>query len=238
MSSNLETPDYTDNLQLSQDSVASFVSTDSVCSGLSLSQDYPTSDFSVPGDGSKPKKKSGTKKSKKKKTKSSKLSDQDADNEDANNKPKRVKSKSSKNRENNSEKKSRKLTNRPEPEGGNVPVNINMDEYDKVIYGNEPIFSDIEIGNDDETDPVRPNRPQRSSRPGVIAIPCMLGLPSSTMIKFAIIQSELQNILRVSLKRVGFQFRKIKYMHELAWFFLVCNSSSLVVFRIYNLQTD
>ena len=131
------------------------------------------------------KKKSVTKKVKKKK--SDKLED---GTEEGLDKPKK-------------KKKKTKISKRPEPEGGNAsPAIINpMSEFDRVIYSNEPLFSDLDM-SDNET-PDAPERPARTPRPGGIMIPCLqLGMHSNTMIKFAIIGSEIQNLMRVSLIRV------------------------------------
>ena len=113
------------------------------------------------------------------------------------------------------DKKSRTLSRRPEPEGGNSsqPA-FSANEYERIINGNEPLFSDLDVSGDDEAKPPPPPRPHRQSRlraaaaagggGGVggmvgIFIPCtQLGINSNTMIKFAIIGTELQNIFQVS----------------------------------------
>lgn len=159
--------------QLSQDSVASSHSTDL------------TSDLLTPEVSGKKKKKSGTKKVKKK------------DKNDAETGEKVKKSKKDKS------KKSRSSSSvRPEPEGGN-PVNlVPMDEFDRVIYNNDPLFSDIEI-SEEEDQSQKPQRPSRAPRPGGLMFSCLsLGIQSNTMIKYAIIGTEVQNILKVSLRRV------------------------------------
>lgn len=181
--------ELTDNMQLSQDSVSSYqLSQESVHSNLS--QDL-TSELLVceTAEGKeKPKvrkKKSGTKKVKKKKCETG------DENEDGTEKPKK-------------KKKKVKTSTRPEPEGGNAqPSIINpMTEFDRVIYSNEPLFSDLEMSDNENTNDV-PERPIRTPRQGGVMIPCLqLGMHSNTMIKFAIIGSEIQNLLRVSLIRV------------------------------------
>lgn len=95
------------------------------------------------------------------------------------------------------ERRKKKRRVRPEPEGAPLDP-ADMDELDKLINSDEPIFSDY--GTDEETETV--SRPQR--RPGfnIAAFAIGLGLNSNTMIKYAIIGTELQNIVRVSLKMV------------------------------------
>ncbi|KAF6017251.1 Tm1 [Bugula neritina] len=75
-----------------------------------------------------------------------------------------------------------------------------MDEFDKLIYNDEPIFSDY--GTDEDNSHEKGSKPQR--RPGfsIAAFTIGLGLNSNTMIKYTIIGTELQNIIRVSLKMV------------------------------------
>uniref|UniRef100_K1QFV5 Tropomyosin n=1 Tax=Magallana gigas TaxID=29159 RepID=K1QFV5_MAGGI len=159
--------------QLSQDSVASSHSTDL------------TSDLLTPEVSGKKKKKSGTKKVKKKKDK--------GDGETGEKVKKSKKDKSKKSRSSSSV--------RPEPEGGN-PVNlVPMDEFDRVIYNNDPLFSDIDI-SEEEDQSQKPQRPSRAPRPGGLMFSCLsLGIQSNTMIKYAIIGTEVQNILKVSLRR-------------------------------------
>ncbi|XP_048732489.2 tropomyosin isoform X21 [Ostrea edulis] len=177
--------------QLSQESVASTHSTDI------------TSDILTPEISAKKKKKSGTKKVKKKKDKG--LSD--GETAEKVKKGKKDKTKKKKPRSSSSV--------RPEPEGGN-PVNIlPMDEYDRVIYSDDPLFSDMEISEEEE-----PNqKPRRPSRPGGLMFSCLsLGIQSNTMIKYAIIGTEVQNILKVSLRRAeqeiqGFN-RRIQLLEE------------------------
>ena len=184
-------------------SVEGGLSQDSVISGSSchLSQDSTLSSQSLDitsellqTDGSNPKKKkTGVKKSTKKKK--SKTEDCDSGEKV---KRKKDKSKSSK----------KKSSERPEPEGGNTPVTHSLDDFERVIYSNEPLFSDLELSDEDSELTKRPTRPQRSSsRPGGIMFPCislgLMGMQSNTMIKFAIIGTEIQNVLQVSLRRVG-----------------------------------
>ncbi|XP_052101726.1 tropomyosin isoform X9 [Mytilus californianus] len=194
--------DLTDLVQLSQDSVSSYqLSQDS-----NLSQDF-TSELlegeSVNESEKKVrKKKTGIKKVRKKK--GEKVDDETGESAD---KPKK-------------KKKKIKITKRPEPEGGNAPQHTcnPMTEFDRVIYSNEPLFSDVEL-SDNETSNDVPERPTRTPRPGGVMIPCLqLGMHSNTMIKFAIIGSEIQNLLRVSLIRheqeIQSLTRKISMLEE------------------------
>lgn len=196
--------DLTDPIQLSQDSVQSYqLSQDSVHSNLS--QDF-TSELldceNVNEPDKKVKKKNpGTIKKVKKKKKTESL---DEETEDGSERPKK-------------KKKKGKISKRPEPEGGNAQPHIlnPMSEFDRVIYSNEPLFSDLEISDNEH--PEVPDRPVRTPRPGGAMIPCLqLGMHSNTMIKFAIIGSEIQNLLRVSLVRVWLFSIEIKYLHEYA----------------------
>lgn len=95
------------------------------------------------------------------------------------------------------ERRRKKRRPRPDPEGASLDPS-DMDELDKLIYSDEPIFSDY--GTDDESNSSA--TPQR--RPGfsIAAFAIGLGLNSNTMIKYTIISTELQNIIRVSLKMV------------------------------------
>ncbi|XP_055956357.1 tropomyosin alpha-1 chain isoform X11 [Patella vulgata] len=187
-------PDYAENVELSQDSQLS---------APDLSQG---SVDSVPlSDGIKTKKRQGSKKVKKKKSKSKSKDGEKSDK---------------------SESKKSRTSRRPEPEGA-PPSVANMDEYDRIIYSDEPIFSDVDISADEgisvqKERPERPrsSRPQRQSKNGGIFIPVcsQLGLNSNTMIKFAIIGTELQNVVRISLKRLeaeaaGFS-RRITLLEE------------------------
>lgn len=99
------------------------------------------------------------------------------------------------------ERKKKKKRARPEPEGAPLDP-AEMDDLDKILCNNEPLFSDYgsEDENNDRTEVTR----QRSGRPGlsIAAFAIGLGLNSNTMIKYTIIGTELQNIIRVSLKMV------------------------------------
>lgn len=183
--------DLTDMVQLSQDSVCSYqLSQDSVQSNLS--QDF-TSELLEGESVNEPEKKIRKKKTGTKKVKKKKAEQLDDETGEAADKPKK-------------KKKKIKITKRPEPEGGNAPQHScnPMTEFDRVIYSNEPLFSDMEL-SDHETSNDVPERPTRTPRPGGAMIPCLqLGMHSNTMIKFAIIGSEIQNLLRVSLIRVWY----------------------------------
>lgn len=113
-------------------------------------------------------------------------------------------------------RKHRTPSRRPEPEGGNSQApTFSADEYERIINSNEPLFSDLEVSGDEANNnnsSQQPQRPARCSRmagrvaaaagQGMTAgifIPCtQLGINSNTMIKFAIIGTELQNIFQVS----------------------------------------
>ncbi|XP_071169391.1 tropomyosin isoform X9 [Mytilus edulis] len=197
--------DLTDMVQLSQDSVCSYqLSQDSVQSNLS--QDF-TSELLEGESVNEPEKKVRKKKTGTKKVRKKKAEQLDDETGEAADKPKK-------------KKKKIKITKRPEPEGGNAPQHScnPMTEFDRVIYSNEPLFSDMEL-SDHETSNDVPERPTRTPRPGGAMIPCLqLGMHSNTMIKFAIIGSEIQNLLRVSLIRheqeIQSLTRKISMLEE------------------------
>ncbi|XP_076104479.1 uncharacterized protein LOC143073090 isoform X4 [Mytilus galloprovincialis] len=197
--------DLTDMVQLSQDSVCSYqLSQDSVQSNLS--QDF-TSELLEGESVNEPEKKVRKKKTGTKKVRKKKAEQLDDETGEAADKPKK-------------KKKKIKITKRPEPEGGNAPQHScnPMTEFDRVIYSNEPLFSDMEL-SDHETPNDVPERPTRTPRPGGAMIPCLqLGMHSNTMIKFAIIGSEIQNLLRVSLIRheqeIQSLTRKISMLEE------------------------
>jgi hypothetical protein len=108
---------------------------------------------------------------------------------------------------------------RPEPEGGNstLPVLFTPSEFERIINSKEPLFSDVDLSGDDDLPPPPP-RPQRSGSrlraaaaaaagggaDGALAgifIPCtQLGINSNTMIKYAIIGTELQNVSKLSYR--------------------------------------
>ncbi|KAK3593770.1 hypothetical protein CHS0354_014309 [Potamilus streckersoni] len=194
-----------DSLRVSQECLqCSELSQESQCSVASISLDTGNTDENAI-------KKKKVKKTKKKKMKTKKKEGENndiAEKSDKKSSAKKTKVKKSGNKTKTDRTSSSSSTSkhRPEPEGGNS-VNLNhMDEYDRVIYGNEPLFSDLELsgGEGDSVYYLPPPRQQSGrNRPGGIFVPGMLGINSSTMIKFAIIETELKNILRVSLKRVG-----------------------------------
>ena len=177
--------EYAASTELSQESNASSYDL-SQGSGCAYVLEAPT-----PSE-TKTKKKKGTKKSKKKRDKPPK--DRNEDGEETS---KTRTSRSSASRRNSTSR-------RPEPEGGNSPVSFSVEEYDRIIYSDAPLFPDVHITADDliSNEGRRP-RTQRLSRDGVVMIPCaQLGITSNTMIKFAIIGTELHNVVQVALKRV------------------------------------
>lgn len=99
------------------------------------------------------------------------------------------------------ERKKKKKRTRPDPEGAPLDP-AEMDELDKILCSNELLFSDY--GSEEESSEKSDVAPKRSNRSGfsIAAFAIGLGLNSNTMIKYAIISTELQNIIRVSLKMV------------------------------------
>lgn len=104
------------------------------------------------------------------------------------------------------ERKKRKKKVRPDPEGAALDP-AEMDELDKIINNNEPLFSDY--GTDDDREEIGTSQSRTTGRPGfsIAAFAIGLGVNSNTMIKYTIIGTELQNIIRVSLKMV-------RYLHS------------------------
>ena len=96
---------------------------------------------------------------------------------------------------------------RPEPEGGSSHTPSHgpfCDEFDRVIFSNDPIFSDMEFDAKEDaqirTEMERYHK--RSNHPDIFSAAQMVN--TNTMLKFAIIGAELQNISGVSLRRVKF----------------------------------
>lgn len=101
---------------------------------------------------------------------------------------------------------------RPEPEGGlaNVPL---MDEYDRIIYNNDPLFSDIDDNPELEAkvlQDIERHHSQFRLRTGAASVASVSEgifsaaqmVNSNTSLKFAIIQVELKNV-DVSLVKVN-----------------------------------
>ncbi len=104
-------------------------------------------------------------------------------------------------------KRSKSKSRRPDPEGGpNVPPPALMDEFDKVIYNKEPLFSDTEENTvaDDQVLKDMERYHKRVQNPDIFSAALMVN--SNTLLKFAIIGTELQNISNTSLRRVMFLF--------------------------------
>lgn len=105
----------------------------------------------------------------------------------------------------NIKKKSKHSRNRPDPEGGQLKTEF-MDEYEKLIYSHEPLFSDM-----GEDDPEVENRirteaekfHKRNSQADRNIFASALSVHSNTVMKFAIIQTELKNLIEIHLKRVS-----------------------------------
>jgi len=115
-----------------------------------------------------------------------------------------------------------KKSKRPEPEGRSAPFPKIMSEYDKVIFNDDPLFSDLD--DDDDDDPIRMEQikneaeryHKRAHHSDMFAAAQMVN--TNTMLKFAIIGAELQNIIQVSLKRsegeVQALTRRIRLLEE------------------------
>ena len=102
-------------------------------------------------------------------------------------------------------KRSKSQTRRPDPEGGpNISSLVPMDEYDKIIYNAEPLFSDVEENAvlDDQIKRDMERYHKRVQNPDIFSAALMVN--SNTLLKFAIIGTELQNISNTSLRRVMF----------------------------------
>lgn len=97
------------------------------------------------------------------------------------------------------ERRKKKRRPRPDPEGASQEP-YELDELDKLLDKTEPIFSDY--GTESESESETPNRPPRRGGFSIAAFSIGLGLNSNTMIKYTIIGTELQNIIRVSLRMV------------------------------------
>ena len=99
---------------------------------------------------------------------------------------------------------------RPEPEGGysTLPILSShfVTEYEKIIYNNEPLFSDMEEDPvvdaqiRQESDRHHKRAVERCGSDNIFSAAQMLN--TNTTIKFAIIQTELRNIIEVALRRV------------------------------------
>lgn len=103
-------------------------------------------------------------------------------------------------------KRSKSKTRRPDPEGGpNVSSSlVPIDEYDRIIYNKEPLFSDVEENAilDDQIKKDMERYHKRVQNPDIFSAALMVN--SNTLLKFAIIGTELQNISNTSLRRVMF----------------------------------
>lgn len=200
----------TQQLNLSQDSQSLNLSQESTANlEVGVTDGAQKSDCAMDGHDStdKVKKKDGTKKVKKKKVKKSKDKDKDCE-----------KGEKSEKKEKRKSKKSKQSSRRPEPEGGNTTVGNFRDEYDRIIYSNVPMFSDLEMSDEESKKQDRPPPPprrqsrlrqiqmqqqQQQNNSTGIFFPCPnFSINSNTMIKFAIIGTELQNIARTAMRRV------------------------------------
>ena len=161
---------------------------------------------------------------KKKKLKSGKTkSDKEDDTGDKKEKKKKKKSKKQKQKVTDDDNKLTKTKEpkRPDPEGssecsfGRLRPQW-MNEYERIIYTNERLYSDY--GETDEDDEIfkkelerqaaaAKRRSSRTASQTSVAgeiFPFQIGLiNSNTMIKYAIIGAELQNIIQTNLRRVN-----------------------------------
>jgi len=110
-----------------------------------------------------------------------------------------------KNAKNKSQSKA-KVT-RPEPEGSLLsdPSKVSFrDDLERVIYGSDPLFSDVEDEDPSLEDQIRAESERFHRRiidpENIFSAVQMLN--TNTMMKLAIIQTELKNVKDVSLRRV------------------------------------
>ena len=92
---------------------------------------------------------------------------------------------------------------RPEPEGELAHDIESLDECDRILNCDNPLFSDVEANEEfDEQIKIELDRLHKRST-DVFAVAQMI--QSNTLLKFAIIQTELKNITDSALRRVSFQ---------------------------------
>ena len=104
-----------------------------------------------------------------------------------------------------SQNSSKMRSSRVEPEGGHCAISSDMNEFHKLIYENEPLFSDNEDDNNDIAKQVREESERyhkRSTQMSKNIFASALCYNSSTMMKLAIIQNEIRNLQEGSLKLV------------------------------------
>lgn len=106
---------------------------------------------------------------------------------------------------------SKSMVVRPEPEGSllsdNSKICCFMDDLERVIYSSEPLFSDMEDEDSKLEDQIRAESERfhrRVADPENIFSAVQM-LNTNTMMKLAIIQTELKNVKDVSLRRVSIQ---------------------------------
>jgi len=98
-------------------------------------------------------------------------------------------------------------TKRPDPEGGSSILPYKKQtEYDKIIYNDDPIFSDYGGDDDDDTveEQIRTESERyhkRSHHSDIFAAAQMVN--SNNMLKFAIIGTELTNIINIIRRSEG-----------------------------------
>ena len=103
---------------------------------------------------------------------------------------------------------------RPEPEGGHRTSfsPVYDDDYDAVINRRTILFSDFEEeSGDDEKYKQECSRQMSRRSAGNAGLFSLIN--SNTMMKFAIIGTELQNILNVSVKSLQFSLKRVKELH-------------------------
>ena len=127
-----------------------------------------------------------------------------------------------------------KCSTRPEPEGGQPTSAVNFDlisEFDKIIYNTEPLFSDLE--NDPDVDEQIKQESERHHKRnnGTSIFSAAQMINTNTMMKFAIIQTELKNT-NSALRRVIVSYSDCYYIllctvGGLSW---VCRITSTYLF--------
>ena len=101
----------------------------------------------------------------------------------------------------------RSSKNRPEPEGSLLAWDF-MDEFEKTVYNNDPLFSDLEDNPelDAQVKTESDRFHKRSSQSVMNIFASALSFNTNTMMKFAIIQTELKNLIEIHVTRVYFMF--------------------------------
>ncbi|KAK2162088.1 hypothetical protein LSH36_104g03058 [Paralvinella palmiformis] len=117
-------------------------------------------------------------------------------------------------------KKARKLKSatRPEPEGGHPAINFGLiSEYDKIIYSTDPLFSDLDNDPDIDEQIKQESERHHKRNNGTSIFSAAQMINTNTMMKFAIIQTELKNTnsaLRRAEGEVAALTRRIRLLEE------------------------